>query len=46
MRNLLTRKLIVPSSTGERVKLELGAIDFEWLAEFATRTLREFYDEV
>ena len=30
----------------ELVKLELGEIDFEWLAEFATRSLCEMYDEV
>jgi len=42
------------SATGELVKLELGeidfecarSIDFEWLAEFATRSLCEMYDEV
>ena len=41
------------SATGELVKLELGEIelrmceiDFEWLAEFATRSLCEMYDEV
>jgi len=47
LRNLLTRKLvIVPASTGELVRLELGNIDFDWLAELATRTLREFLNEV
>ena len=47
LRNLLTRKLvIVPASTGELVRLELGNIDFDWLAELATRTLREFLNEL
>jgi hypothetical protein len=47
LRRLLTRKpVILPASTGELVKLELGEIDFEWLAEFATRSLCEMYDEV
>ena len=47
LRNLLTRKLvIVPASTGELVRLELGNIDFDWLAELPTRTLREFLNEV
>jgi hypothetical protein len=47
LRRLLTRKpVILPASTGELVKLELGEIDFEWLAEFATRSLCEMiYDE-
>jgi hypothetical protein len=44
LRRLLTRKpVILPASTGELVKLELGEIDFEWLAEFATRSLCEMY---
>jgi hypothetical protein len=34
------------ASTGELVKLELGEIDFEWLADFATRALREIYGDV
>ena len=47
MPRLLTRQpVILPASTGELVKLELGEIDFEWLAEFATRSLCEMYDEV
>jgi len=29
------------ASTGERVALEAGEIDFEWLAEFATKAVRE-----
>src|SRR5215472_10115570 len=47
LRRLLTRKpVILPAGTGELVKLELGEIDFEWLAEFATRSLCEMiYDE-
>ena len=44
LRRLLTRKpVILPASTGELVKLELGEIDFEWLAEFTTRSLCEMY---
>jgi hypothetical protein len=47
LRNLVTRKLVIlPASTGELVKLELGEIDFEWLADFATRALREIYGDV
>jgi len=41
LRNLLM--VILPASTSELVKLELGQIDFEWLADFATRALCEIY---
>src|SRR5215472_3369901 len=44
LRNLLM--VILPASTGELVKLELGEIDFEWLADFATRALREIYGDL
>ena len=47
MPRLLTRQpVILPASTGELVKLELGEIDFEWLADFATRALREIYGDL
>jgi len=42
LRNLLTRQpVILRASTGERVALVAGEIDFEWLAEFATKAVRE-----
>jgi len=47
-RDLTRQPVILPASgTGELVKLELGEVDFEWLADFAARTLREMtLDEV
>jgi hypothetical protein len=47
LRHLLTRQpVILRASTGARVALELGEIDFQWLAEFATKAVREMiYDE-
>jgi len=47
LRRLLTRQpLILPAGTGEPVRLELGEIDWQWVAELATRAVREaVYEE-
>jgi len=47
LRRLLTRQpLILPASTGEQVRLELGEIDWQSVAELATRAVREaIYEE-
>jgi len=42
LRRLLTRQpVILPTSAGEGVALELGQIDWSWVAELATRAVRE-----
>ena len=46
LRRLLTRQpLILPASTGEQVRLELGEIDWWSVAELATRAMREAINE-
>jgi hypothetical protein len=42
LRRLISRQpVILRASTGERVALVAGEIDFQWLAEFATKAVRE-----
>ena len=42
LRRLISRQpVILRARTGERVALVAGEIDFQWLAEFATKAVRE-----
>ena len=42
LRRLISRQpVILRASTGEPVSLVAGEIDFQWLAEFATKAVRE-----
>ena len=42
LRNLLTRQPVtLRATTGERVALVAGELDFQWLAEFATKAVRQ-----